>query len=67
MDMKKEQQSQVPGHTHGTEGSDASPGRKPYEAPRIESREVIETVATACATSGGKEDFGSCPAGPINS
>lgn len=39
--------------------------RRPYEPPRVLSRERLEALAVLCST--GKVDGGSCPAGPIQS
>jgi hypothetical protein len=43
-------------------------GRKPYEAPRILSREPLEAVAALCSpTPPAKANLGLCPQGPISS
>ena len=42
--------------------------KKPYERPRILSREVLEAVAGVCAPSPpAKSNAGTCPMGPISS
>lgn len=42
--------------------------RKPYERPRILSREPLEAVAAICApTPPAKSNPGVCPSGPISS
>jgi hypothetical protein len=42
--------------------------RKPYERPRILSRETLEAVAAVCApTPPAKGNPGACPSGPISS
>ena len=42
--------------------------RKPYERPRILSREPLEAVAAVCApTPPAKSNPGVCPSGPISS
>lgn len=44
------------------------PPRKPYEAPKVVSREVLEAMAAICAPSPpAKSNPGLCPRGPINS
>jgi len=46
----------------------ATEGRKPYEAPRILSREPLEAVAAVCSPSPpAKANPGACPSGPISS
>lgn len=40
--------------------------RRPYERPRVLSRERLEAVAAICSPP-GKADPGSCPTGPIGS
>jgi hypothetical protein len=46
----------------------ATAGRRPYERPRILSREVLEAVAAVCAPVGvAKGNPGLCPSGPISS
>jgi hypothetical protein len=43
-------------------------GRRPYSAPRILSREPLESVAAVCApTPPAKSNPGVCPQGPISS
>jgi hypothetical protein len=42
--------------------------RRPYERPRILSREVLEAVAAVCSPAGvAKGNPGLCPSGPISS
>jgi hypothetical protein len=42
--------------------------RRPYERPRILSREPLEAVAAICAPAPpSKNNFGACPQGPIAS
>lgn len=42
--------------------------RKPYEAPKVVSREVLEAMAAICSPNGvAKSNPGLCPRGPINS
>lgn len=42
--------------------------KRPYERPRILSREPLEAVAAVCAPSPpAKANPGSCPSGPIAS
>ncbi len=48
------------------QSSEGSRKRRPYEPPRIVSREPLEAVATVC-TAPGKADPFACPAGPIQS
>jgi hypothetical protein len=44
------------------------PGRKPYSAPRIVSREPLEAMAAVCSPHPpSKANPGFCPIGPINS
>jgi hypothetical protein len=44
------------------------PRRKPYEPPRILSREPLEAMAALCSPRGvAKGNPGLCPRGPINS
>jgi hypothetical protein len=44
------------------------PGKRPYERPRILSREPLEAVAAVCApTPPAKGNPGLCPSGPISS
>jgi hypothetical protein len=46
----------------------APEGKKPYEAPRILSREPLEAVAAVCAPSPpAKANPGQCSLGPISS
>jgi len=40
--------------------------KRPYEAPRILSREPLEAIAATCSGP-GKSNPGLCPTGPINS
>jgi hypothetical protein len=42
------------------------PAKKPYEPPRIVSREPLEAVAAVCSPP-GKANPGACPTGPISS
>jgi hypothetical protein len=43
-------------------------GRKPYERPRILSREPLEAVAALCSPAPpAKANLGLCPQGPISS
>lgn len=42
--------------------------RRPYERPRILSREILEAVAAVCSPPGvAKGNPGLCPSGPISS
>lgn len=41
--------------------------RRPYRAPLILSRELLEVMAASCGTPGGKPDPIMCPSGPIQS
>jgi hypothetical protein len=41
-------------------------GKKPYEPPRILSREPLEAVAVVCSPP-GKANPGACSTGPISS
>lgn len=42
--------------------------RRPYERPRILSREILEAVAAVCSPAGvAKGNPGLCPSGPISS
>ena len=42
--------------------------RRPYERPRILSREPLEAVAAVCSPAGvAKSNPGLCPSGPISS
>ncbi len=46
----------------------AGDGRRRYRAPRILSREPLESVASVCApTPPAKSNPGTCPSGPISS
>lgn len=47
------------------EDEDRPLSRKPYQRPRIVSREPIEAVAAVCVP--GKANPGECPAGPLAS
>lgn len=46
-----------------------APGqRKPYQRPRILSRELLEAVAAVCAPNPpAKQNPGVCPSGPLSS
>ncbi len=47
---------------------DASGPKRPYEPPRILSREPLEAVAAVCSPSPpAKGNPGACPSGPIAS
>jgi hypothetical protein len=49
-------------------GNEGAATRRPYERPRILSREVLEAVAAVCAPAGvAKGNPGLCPSGPISS
>lgn len=42
--------------------------KRPYEAPRVLSREPLEAVAAVCSPAPpSKANPGACPAGPISS
>ena len=56
--MKKKQQTR--------EQVAASEERRPYSAPKIVSRELLESVAADCSTT-GKANALDCPQGPISS
>jgi len=44
------------------------PPKKPYDAPRILSREPLEAMAAVCAPSPpAKANAGLCPSGPTSS
>lgn len=44
------------------------PPKRPYDPPRILSREPLEAVAAVCTPAPpGKANPGACPAGPIQS
>jgi hypothetical protein len=48
--------------------STSAGGRKPYEAPRILSREPLEAIAATCSPSPpAKANPVLCPQGPISS
>jgi len=57
------------------DGRDATPGeekgavpKRPYEPPRILSREPLEALAAVCAPAPpAKNNPGQCPQGPISS
>ncbi|MEA2602880.1 MAG: hypothetical protein QOF89_3872 [Acidobacteriota bacterium] len=50
-----------------SEAGSRPPGR-PYERPRILSREPLEAVAAVCSPAGvAKSNPGLCPSGPISS
>ena len=52
----------------GTAESGGGGAKKPYERPRILSREILEAVAGVCAPSPpAKSNAGVCPMGPISS
>jgi hypothetical protein len=56
-----------PPNPHRQDGS-AGPRPKPYERPRILSREPLEAVAAVCAPAPpAKSNPGVCPSGPISS
>jgi hypothetical protein len=44
-----------------------STSKRPYERPRILSRESLEAVAAVCAPAPAKGNPGVCPQGPISS
>lgn len=44
-----------------------APAKKPYEPPRILSRESLEAVAAVCRGGTSKGNVIQCPAGPIKS
>ena len=44
----------------------AAPKKRPYERPRIVSREPLVAVATVCNAPGKTDPF-ACPSGPIQS
>jgi hypothetical protein len=47
---------------------EAGPSSRPYERPRILSREPLEAVAAVCSPPGiAKGNPGVCPSGPISS
>lgn len=49
-------------------GNGETGARRPYERPRILSREILEAVAAVCAPAGvAKGNPGLCPSGPISS
>ena len=51
-----------------TDQTSAPLQRKPYEPPRIISREPLEAMASICAPRPpSKSNPGLCPQGPINS
>ena len=43
------------------------PAKKPYEPPRILSREPLEAVAGVCSGGTSKSNLILCPQGPISS
>lgn len=56
-----------PSHSHHQAGI-TGPRRKPYERPRILSREPLEAVAAVCAPAPpAKTNPGLCASGPISS
>jgi len=56
-----------PSNSHSQDGP-AGPHPKPYERPRILSREPLEAVAAVCAPAPpAKSNPGLCPSGPISS
>jgi hypothetical protein len=51
-----------------TPGDPGAPLKRPWERPRILSREPLEAVAAVCAPSPpAKGNPGLCPSGPISS
>jgi hypothetical protein len=51
-----------------TESESKPEPRKPYEPPRIVSREPLEAMAAVCSPRPpAKSNAGLCPRGPINS
>lgn len=47
---------------------DGAPAKRPYEPPRILSREPLEAVAAVCSPAPpAKGNPGACPSGPIAS
>jgi hypothetical protein len=49
-------------------GEDRRTGGKPYERPRILSREPLEAAAALCTpVPPAKANLGQCPQGPISS
>jgi hypothetical protein len=49
-------------------GEEGAPGRRPYEPPRILSREPLEAVAALCTpVPPAKANLGQCPQGPVSS
>ena len=56
----------VEGKAH--DATPATEGKKPYEAPRVLSREPLEAVAAVCSPAPpAKANPGACPSGPISS
>ncbi len=54
--------------SHDEDGAAPRPGPRPYEAPRVLSREPLEAVAAACAPAPpAKVNAIACPIGPISS
>jgi len=52
----------------GDDEAGAGPSCRPYERPRILSREPLEAVAAVCSPPGvAKGNPGVCPSGPISS
>ncbi|HEY3571631.1 MAG TPA: hypothetical protein VGP73_27135 [Thermoanaerobaculia bacterium] len=50
------------------DGAAGAPVKRPWERPRILSREPLEAVAAVCAPSPpAKGNPGLCPSGPISS
>jgi len=54
--------------TTTTGENEGTAARRPYERPRILSREILEAVAAVCSPAGvAKGNPGLCPSGPISS
>ena len=61
--MKNRQQTAA-----GDDEGRSTPAGRPYERPRILSREPLEAVAAVCSPPGvAKSNPGLCPSGPISS
>jgi len=57
-----------PSKLQSTAKAAGSPSKRPYERPRILSREALEAVAAVCAPAPpAKGNPGVCPQGPISS
>jgi hypothetical protein len=60
-------ESAMTDRTQAIRESADQPAKKPYESPRILSRERLEAVAGVCSGGTSKTNAIQCPSGPIAS